>query len=120
MPFSDGGSPIAHYVVERRLKGTLDWTDRTECPDTTFRVTGLREGEEYVFRVSAVNEAGHESDPSKTSQEMKAEEAVRKLPKFDMLYLSLYSVLCILLSSSWSLIVFRGNHYSFKLVIVGK
>ena len=63
------------------MKGTPDWTDRTECPETTFTVTGLTEGEEYVFRVTAVNEAGHESDPSKVSQEIKAQEEVRKLHK---------------------------------------
>ena len=60
------------------MKGTADWTDKTESKETTLTVTELAEGMEYVFRVTAVNKAGHESDPSKVSQEMMAKEQVRK------------------------------------------
>jgi titin len=43
------------------LVGTTQWllsNDQTTVTDTTFSVTGLKEGKEYEFRVAAENRAG--------------------------------------------------------------
>ena len=60
-PDSDGGSPITNYLVQFRLSGSTQWllaNDTVTVPDTTFSVTGLKEGKEYEFRVAAQNRAG--------------------------------------------------------------
>lgn len=65
-PQSDGGAPIEKYVIE--MKGKFgDWEFATEVPADTTKgtVTGLKEGQEYQFRVKAINAAGAAtSDPS--------------------------------------------------------
>ncbi|KAL3313329.1 hypothetical protein Ciccas_008070, partial [Cichlidogyrus casuarinus] len=66
-PKNDGGNPIQGYAVEKRRKGG-DWRkcSNSLVPGTKTRVTGLEEGQEFEFRVIAVNDAG-EGKPSKTS-----------------------------------------------------
>jgi hypothetical protein len=59
-PASDGGSPITDYLVEYSSDGGTTWTtfpDGTSTA-TSATVTGLVSGEEYLFRVSAVNTVG--------------------------------------------------------------
>ncbi|CAK5074870.1 unnamed protein product [Meloidogyne enterolobii] len=65
-PANDGGAPITGYIVEKRERGSPLWIEVGRCPSTSFSCTGLRKGQEYEFRVSAVNEAGPSapSDPS--------------------------------------------------------
>ncbi|GMT25440.1 hypothetical protein PFISCL1PPCAC_16735 [Pristionchus fissidentatus] len=67
-PSSDGGAPIEGYIVEKKKLGDNDWTRCNKKPtkDTSFNVEGLKEKDEYEFRVIAVNSAG-ESDPSRPS-----------------------------------------------------
>lgn len=43
-----------------------------ECPDLKFTVLHLIEGEEYYFRVRAVNELGR-SEPNETTTAVRAE-----------------------------------------------
>ncbi|KAL3088858.1 hypothetical protein niasHS_009150 [Heterodera schachtii] len=57
-PTNDGGAPIKEYIVERREKGSSSWIEVGHTPATSFSCTGLRKGQEYEFRVLAVNEAG--------------------------------------------------------------
>ena len=61
-PRNDGGSPITGYVLEKRKKGDTNWIKATgplsTINETTFKVGGLKENEEYEFRVAAVNAAG--------------------------------------------------------------
>ncbi|XP_074598807.1 projectin protein bent isoform X2 [Brevipalpus obovatus] len=59
-PRSDGGSPIIGYIVEKRKVGESGWTRVTAntVPDLNYRVPGLKENNEYEFRVAAVNAAG--------------------------------------------------------------
>ncbi|KAE8573900.1 Putative twitchin [Halyomorpha halys] len=58
-PSYDGGLHISHYVIERREVCSTHWICiSTTCRDTTFTVQGLTEGNEYLFRVMAVNENG--------------------------------------------------------------
>lgn len=61
IPNSDGGSPIIGYVIETRAPGrTSKWqrANRDTVPETTYKITGLREGRFYDIRVSAENAAG--------------------------------------------------------------
>uniref|UniRef100_A0A8B9H217 Titin n=1 Tax=Astyanax mexicanus TaxID=7994 RepID=A0A8B9H217_ASTMX len=55
-PQHDGGSNVTHYVIERRETSRLAWTlVSTDCKATVYKVTNLLEGNEYIFRVMAVN-----------------------------------------------------------------
>uniref|UniRef100_A0A4W6C905 Titin n=1 Tax=Lates calcarifer TaxID=8187 RepID=A0A4W6C905_LATCA len=56
-PLQDGGSKISHYTVERRETSRLVWTVTMEAT-----VSNLNPGEEYLFRVTAINDKG-KSDP---------------------------------------------------------
>lgn len=58
-PKYDGGLKINHYIVERRDINSNHWICiSTTCKDTNFLVQGLTEGNEYVFRIIAVNDNG--------------------------------------------------------------
>uniref|UniRef100_A0A8C3MKA1 Uncharacterized protein n=1 Tax=Geospiza parvula TaxID=87175 RepID=A0A8C3MKA1_GEOPR len=61
-PESDGGSKITGYIVEMQTKGSVKWSACTQVKTLEATVTGLSMGEEYSFRVIAVNEKG-KSDP---------------------------------------------------------
>jgi len=67
-PVSDGGSPIVGYMVEARTAYNPRWMKVTRTPvrDTEFVYTDPLEGDEYEFRVVAVNEAGY-SKPSNST-----------------------------------------------------
>lgn len=70
-PPDDGGAKIEKYIVEKRPKGASKWTKVPGVfkePEATAK--NLEEGEEYEFRVIAVNEHG-ESEP------LVAEEAIK-------------------------------------------
>uniref|UniRef100_A0A1I7VVS1 non-specific serine/threonine protein kinase n=1 Tax=Loa loa TaxID=7209 RepID=A0A1I7VVS1_LOALO len=68
-PDNDGGDPISSYVVEKRKKHAKDWVEcaKTNGPECEASILGLKEGEEYQFRIRAVNRAGigEPSDPSR-------------------------------------------------------
>lgn len=72
-PSKDGGGKLQGYVVEKKKKGG-DWEPATEVPATSThaKVNDLVEGEEYQFRVRALNEAGP-GEPSKPTNPIKAE-----------------------------------------------
>lgn len=59
------GKPVTGYVVEKLNKATGRWVPVGKTDDTEMEIKGLQEGEEYEFRVKAVNEEG-ESEPLKT------------------------------------------------------
>lgn len=58
-PTDDGGGKIEGYIIEVKPKDG-EWTDATPFPikDTEYTVPNLKEGQEYQFRVKAVNAAG--------------------------------------------------------------
>ena len=59
-PDSDGGVPITTYIVERREQFSSRWvqSSRYDFTEGTFSVTGLKDGNEYEFRVAAKNKIG--------------------------------------------------------------
>lgn len=63
-----GGRPISHYIVEKKDKKSGVWTPISKfCRTPMYDVTGLEEGEQYEFRVSAVNDQG-QSEPLVTDR----------------------------------------------------
>lgn len=67
-PRNDGGSKIKGYILQQKGKDDKDWKNVTPdlIPTNIFTVPKLTEGEEYNFRVIAVNDVGN-SEPSKPS-----------------------------------------------------
>ena len=57
-PKSDGGAVIKQYILERKDKYSTRWVMETKTTSLEYRVTGLTQGTEYQFRVSAENKAG--------------------------------------------------------------
>ena len=70
-PAHDGGAPVTHYVLEMRHVGDVKWRTVTQSvKDLAYEVGELTEGDQYEFRVSAVNKAGpgEPSAPSKPAK----------------------------------------------------
>ncbi|NWZ95996.1 TITIN protein, partial [Nesospiza acunhae] len=58
-PENDGGSPVTHYVLQKREADRKTWATVTaELKKTSFQIANLVPGNEYYFRVTAVNEYG--------------------------------------------------------------
>uniref|UniRef100_A0A670HZ44 Titin n=1 Tax=Podarcis muralis TaxID=64176 RepID=A0A670HZ44_PODMU len=58
-PIHDGGSDISHYIIEKRETSRLAWTVvASDAVATMLKVTKLLEGNEYIFRIMAVNKYG--------------------------------------------------------------
>ncbi|GIY57120.1 twitchin [Caerostris extrusa] len=72
-PKKDGGSPVTSYVIEKRLKGSPLWDEaaRVAGEVTKAKISDLQEGEEYEFRLVAINKAGP-SEPSDPTQPITA------------------------------------------------
>ena len=80
-PEIDGGSPITGYIVEYRYVGGFKWNRGNEGESSincAHEVTGLKENEEYEFRVAATNRAG--TGPfTQSPKPIKAVEPIGKL-----------------------------------------
>lgn len=83
-PRSDGKSKIKGYILQQKAKDDKGWKNVNEAPinNTVHTVPNLKEGEEYNFRVIAVNDVGP-SDPSKPSANIIVEEQPNK-PQMDL------------------------------------
>ena len=68
----DGGTPITGYIVEQREGWRSSWTPcgKTKPDVHTLAVDGLKEGQEYFFRVTAENAAG-KSEPLEMDRSVK-------------------------------------------------
>ena len=68
-PSYDGGSPISHYIVQKRDRKYNTWSKLVSgsTKDTAYVFRGMRKGVSYEFRVAAVNKIGQGSF-SKPSQ----------------------------------------------------
>ncbi|PNF43664.1 hypothetical protein B7P43_G15461, partial [Cryptotermes secundus] len=68
-PKSNGGAAITGYIIEKKEKFGSSWDEilTTTSPACEAQVPGLREGNQYQFRVRAVNKAGP-SEPSEPTK----------------------------------------------------
>lgn len=68
-PESDGGAPITGYIIEYKDKFGKEWIKGKEIEGNVLQGTidGLKEGQQYEFRIRAVNKGGpgEPSDPTK-------------------------------------------------------
>lgn len=80
-PGVDGGSAITGYYLERRDKKSLRWIRVYKDPITNIKQTvyHLTEGNEYQYRVCAINKAG-EGPFSDASDYYKAADPVGMWP----------------------------------------
>uniref|UniRef100_A0A3Q3BI64 Titin n=1 Tax=Kryptolebias marmoratus TaxID=37003 RepID=A0A3Q3BI64_KRYMA len=58
-PSHDGGASISHYIIEKRETSRLSWTVvEPKIQAISYKITKLLPGNEYIFRVIAVNKYG--------------------------------------------------------------
>ena len=77
-PADDGGAPVERYLVEKRAKGSDRWSKVPGLfKDCEAQAKNLDEGQEYEFRVVAVNEHG-QSKPLVTMDAIKAKHPFSK------------------------------------------
>ncbi|KAJ8319891.1 hypothetical protein KUTeg_001478 [Tegillarca granosa] len=77
-PWNDGGAPVTNYVIEYRMIGAFRWLQANEdvtILEPTYSVTGLKEGSDCEFRVSAENKAGV-GQPSQPTRPVKVEAPI--------------------------------------------
>jgi predicted phage tail protein len=81
---NDGGAPIKNYIIEKKTKHGR-WEQALQVPatgKTAATVPGLTQGEEYQFRITAVNKAGP-GEPSDPSDRVIAKPRFRKSVMID-------------------------------------
>lgn len=86
-PRNDGGAPITSYIIEKKPRFG-NWEKAIEVPakqGCKASIPDLTEGEEYQFRIIAVNKGGP-SDPSDPSQSVVCKSRFEK-PGIDTLNL---------------------------------
>ena len=84
-PESDGGLPLKNYVIEYRDARRTTWMRAGSAPpdSTTFTCPNLMEGNEYVFRVIAVNDEG-DSAPLESKESVKPQKPTSKYTKYSL------------------------------------
>ncbi|XP_075377843.1 immunoglobulin-like and fibronectin type III domain-containing protein 1 [Mycteria americana] len=77
-PRKTGTSRIVGYIVQKRKKGTTTWLPVNNVPiaDKKLKMTNLKKGLQYEFRVAAVNAAGI-GDASEPSQPVFARDSTK-------------------------------------------
>ena len=75
-PEDDGGSPLTHYVIERKHLDTKDsWKEigEVKADTTSYKVDDLKDKNKYRFRIRALNKIGM-SEPSELSDTVTARD----------------------------------------------
>ncbi|NXE81473.1 IGFN1 protein, partial [Cochlearius cochlearius] len=77
-PRKTGNSRIVGYIIQKRKKGTTTWLPVNNVPiaDKKLKMTNLKKGLQYEFRVAAVNAAGI-GDASEPSQPVFARDSTK-------------------------------------------
>ena len=70
-PESDGGAEITSYILEKKKQSTFSSWKKTEVKGESMRVTELKRGGSFVYKVCAKNNVGvgeysQESETHKT------------------------------------------------------
>jgi len=85
-PLIEGGSPVTHYIVEKKASTMKAYQMiNAKWTNTSYKVSGLEEDIAYFFRVSAENEYGV-GDTCETTEPVRATEtpgAVKNLVMAD-------------------------------------
>ncbi|ABK77880.1 conserved hypothetical protein [Cenarchaeum symbiosum A] len=71
-PEDDGGSPITGYSIEYKILGDTEFKtlkDDTESNSTTYTHKGVEKGEDYVYRIYAINADGMSDRSAEASGE---------------------------------------------------
>lgn len=81
-PEDNGGSTIAGYLIERKETSSNRWIRINKNPVTMtrYRSSGLVEGLEYEYRITAINSRGT-GKPSESSAITVAMDPISMLPK---------------------------------------
>uniref|UniRef100_A0A673JA88 Titin n=1 Tax=Sinocyclocheilus rhinocerous TaxID=307959 RepID=A0A673JA88_9TELE len=74
-PIHDGGSRILQYLVEMQVKGSDKWSGCANVKTLEAVISNLNPGEEYTFKVIAINEKG-KSDPRTLAVPVQAKDLV--------------------------------------------
>ncbi|XP_066263902.1 titin-like isoform X2 [Branchiostoma lanceolatum] len=92
-PTDDGGSDIIGYLLDKKEVGTSRWMriSKSIMKKRDHRVTNLREGTEYEFRVIAINSAG-QSAPSVPSTPVRIVDPVSPPTELAVLFVTRASV----------------------------
>ena len=80
-PEDDGGSPIVHYIVEKRNLSRKQWQEVGHPTDLTHTVDKLHDGNQYLFKVYAENAYGI-SEPVELTEPVTAKNPYSKLHRF--------------------------------------
>lgn len=74
-PSTDGGKAVKNYILEYKDVRRPTWLKAGLVPgdNTSFKVDKLIEGNEYLFRVTAVNDEG-ESQPLESLESIKPQK----------------------------------------------
>ncbi|KFO07997.1 Immunoglobulin-like and fibronectin type III domain-containing protein 1, partial [Balearica regulorum gibbericeps] len=88
-PRKTGSSRIVGYIIQKRKKGTMTWLPVNNMPiaDKKLKMTNLKKGLQYEFRVAAVNAAGI-GDASEPSQPVFARDSTQSPGKVQDLKVS--------------------------------
>ena len=89
VPEFDGGSPITHYVVEKKDVEKKTWQEVGKPTELTTQVADLQDQKQYVFRVSAANQYGV-SDPVELTEPVTAKNPFSELVALQYLVIGLY------------------------------
>lgn len=94
-PLDDGGVPIDHYAVEKMDMDTGRWVPAGRSKDPHLKVENLTPGQEYKFRVMAVNAEG-ESEPLEAKESIIAKNPFGK-KAYRMMYVYISLLICLIL-----------------------